>query len=247
MKHPHDVMGQMDQSDFGHIRKSWDDLKIFADGSAMLERAWPYRRTSEAWGAVFVETNSQGLDALVGFLEDVEQVHPQHPQCLSARAKTTTAAELSAIITTLATVWRVSRPPELHFFSSEFSITELQRQCRPCSNVELIQCGRALVDEARCTTQVAFQHVEGHSGLRLNGMADWIADAARKGVKIGATAPCFRSSAAGQVHDQEQAGPMDRRLTQSISSEQVCFWFDVARCPETKSVSHKKEQQMFNC
>ena len=108
--------------------------------------------------------DSQGLDALIGFLGDVVQIHPQHLQYLGARVETITSAELSAIIATLATVLCASKPPELHFLpDGEFSITVLQKQCRASSNVELIQCGRVLVDEARRITQVTFQHVKGHS------------------------------------------------------------------------------------
>ena len=50
--------------------------------------------------------------------------------------------------------------------------------CQQASRVAL------LVDEARRITQVTFQHVKGHSGN--------LSQAARKGVKIGATAPCRR-------------------------------------------------------
>ena len=164
-----------------------------------------------------------------GFLDDVVQTHPQHPQCLGARVKTS-AAELSAIITTLATVLRASKPPELNFLSdSVFSIMVLQRQCRAISNVELIKCGRVLMDQAR------------RSDLCFNEMADRVADAARKRVRIGATAPCLRHSVAGQGQDQEQAGLLDHHLTHSISSEQVCFWSDVALCTDPKSVSHTRK------
>ena len=84
----------------------------------------------------------KGLDALIGFLGDTVQTHQQHPQYLGARVKTISTAELSAIITTLATVLRASsKPPELDFLSDNvFSIKVLQRQCRASSNVELIQC-----------------------------------------------------------------------------------------------------------
>ena len=105
MKHPHDAIDQMnlDLAMSGWFRavphlpdsEKLERIQVFTDGSAMLERAWSYRRTSAAWGAVFVQTNSQGLDALIGFLEDVVQIHPQHPQYLRARVKTITAAELS--------------------------------------------------------------------------------------------------------------------------------------------------------
>ena len=233
MKHPHDVIDQMDldlamSGVFRAVPLLPDSeklgrIQVFTDGSAMLERAWPHRRTSAAWEAVLVQTNSQGLDALIGFLGDTVQTHQQHPQYLGARVKTISTAELSAIITTLATVLRAcSKPPELDFLSdSVFSIKVLQRQCRASSNVELIQCGRALVDQTRRITQVTFQHVKAHSGLLFNEMADRVADAARKRVRIGATAPCLRPSVAGQ--GQEQKRLLDHHLTHSISSEQVCF------------------------
>ena len=44
-------------------------------------------------------------------------------------------------------------------------------------------------------------------------------------------------SVAGQGQEQEQ----DHLLTPSISSEQVCFWLDVARCTDPKSVSHTRK------
>ena len=58
---------------------------------------------------------------------------------LGARVKTICTAELSAIITALATVLRAcSKPPELDFLSdSVFSIKVLQKQCRASYNVEL--------------------------------------------------------------------------------------------------------------
>ena len=72
MKHPHDVIDQMDldlamSGVFRAVPLLPDSEKlgrsqVFTDGSAMLERAWPHRRTSAAWGAVLVQTNSQGLD-----------------------------------------------------------------------------------------------------------------------------------------------------------------------------------------
>ena len=153
MKHPHDAIDQMDLdlAMSGWFRavpllpdsEKLGRIQVFIDVSAMLERAWPYRRTSAAWGAVLVQTNSQGLDALIGFLGDVVQIHPQHPQYLGARVKTITAVELSHDC-------HSCQSPELHFFSdSDFSITVLQRQCRASSNVEPIQCGRVLVDEER--------------------------------------------------------------------------------------------------
>ena len=81
-------------------------IQVFTDGSAMQERACPHRRTSAAGGAVLV------LD----FWGDFAQIHPQHPLYLGAHVKTITAAELSAIIATLATVMRaISKPPELLF------------------------------------------------------------------------------------------------------------------------------------
>ena len=98
MKHPHDVIDQMDldlamSGVFRAVPLLPDSEKlgrtpVFTDGSAMLERAWPYRRTSAAWGAVLVQMNSQGLDALIGFLGDTVQTHQQHPQYLGARVKT---------------------------------------------------------------------------------------------------------------------------------------------------------------
>ena len=176
MKHPHDVIGQMDldlamSGVFRAVPLLPDSeklgrIQVFTDGSAMLERAWPHRRTSAAWVAVLVQTNSQGLDGLIGFLGDTVQTHQQHPHYLGARVKTINTAELSAIITTLATVLRAcSKPPELDFFSDS-----VLRQCRTSSNVELIQCGRALVDHTRRITQVTFQLVKA-GGLcsRLKG------------------------------------------------------------------------------
>ena len=71
------------------------------------------------------------------------------------------------------------------------------------------------------------------SGRCFNEMADCVADAARKRVRIGATAPCLRPSVAGQGQEQKQ----DHHPTHSISCEQVCFWLDVARCTDPKSVS----------
>ena len=41
--------------------------------------------------------------------------------------------------------------------------------------------------------------------------------------------------------DQEKAGPTDGHLTRSVSSKQVCFWFDVALYPDPKSVSHARK------
>ena len=178
MKHPHDVIDPMDldlamSGVFRAVPLLPDSeklgrIQVFTDSSAMLERAWPYRRTSAAWGAVLVQMNSQGLDALIGFLGDTVQTH-QHPQYLGARVKTISTAELSAIITTLATVMHAcSKPPQLNFFlDSVFSIKVLQRQSRACSNVELIQCGRALVDQARRITQVTFQHVGNFKDVRF--------------------------------------------------------------------------------
>ena len=245
MKHPHDAIDQMDldlamSGVFRAVPLLPDSeklgrIQVFTDGSAMLERAWPHRRTSAAWGAVLVQTNSQGLDALIGFLGDTVQTHQQHPQYLGARVKTISTAELLAIITTLATVLRAcSKPPELDLLSdSVFSIKVLQRHRRTSSNVELIQCGRALVDHTRRITQVTFQHVKAHSGLLFNEMADRVTDAARKRIRIGATAPCLRPSVAGQGQEQKQ----DHHPTHSISSEQVCFWLDIARCTDPKGVS----------
>ena len=214
-------------------------IQVFTEDSAMLECAWLYRRTSAALRAVLVQTNSQGLDASIGFLGDTVQTHQQHPQYLGERVKTISTAELSAIITTLATVMRAcSKPPELNFLSdSVFSIKVLQRQSRAVSNVELIQCGSTLVDQARRITQVTFQHGKAHSGLLSNEMADRVADGARKRVRIGATAPCLRPSVAGQGQELEQ----DHYLTHCISSEHVGFWLDVARCTDPKSVSHTKK------
>ena len=83
-------------------------------------------------------------------------------------------------------------------------------------------------------TQLTFQHVKAHSGLCFNEMADRVADAARKRVTIGATGPCLRPSVAGQGQEQVQ----DHCLTHSISSEQVRFWLEVARCTDPKNVSH---------
>ena len=79
------------------------------------------------------------------------------------------------------------------------------------------------------------------------GVCSWmrnvgdVSDAASKGVKIGAAAPCLRLSPVGQMQDQEQAGHTDGHVTRSVSSKQVCFWFDVARCPDPKSVSHTRK------
>ena len=137
MKHPHDVIDQMDLDSamsgvfraVPHLPDSekLERIQVFTDGSAMLKSAW------------------QGLDALIGFLGDTVQTHQQHPQYLGARVRTISTAELSAIITTLATVLRAcSKPPELDFLSdSVFSIKVLQRHWRASSNV--VQCGRALV------------------------------------------------------------------------------------------------------
>ena len=59
-----------------------------------------------------MKMTSQGLDALIGFLGDTVQTHQQDPQYLGARVKTISTAEISAIITTLATVMRAcSKPP----------------------------------------------------------------------------------------------------------------------------------------
>ena len=100
------------------------------------------------------------------------------------------------------------------------------------------------MDEARRITQVTLQHVKAHRGLFFNEMADRVADAARKRVRIGATAPCLRPSVAGQGQEQEQ----DHCLTHSISSEQVCFWLDVARrTAPTIFEPYEKEQQKFVC
>ena len=89
--------------------------------------------------------------------------------------------------------------PQLNFLSdSVFSIKVLQRQSRARSNVKLIQCERAPADQARRITQVTFQHVKAHSGLLFNEMADRVADAARKRVRLGARAPFLRPSVAGQ-------------------------------------------------
>ena len=61
-----------------------------------------------------------------------------------------------------------------------------------------------------------------------------------KGVKIGASTPCFRP-AVGHVQYQEQSGLMDFHIVHSISGGQAGFWFEVARCSYPKSVdSHKK-------
>ena len=112
VKHPHDVIDQMDldlamSGVFRAVPLLPDSeklgrIQVFTDGSAMLERAWPHRRTLAAWGAVLVQTNSQGLDALIGFLGETVQTQ-QHPQILGARVKTISTAELSAIIATFAT------------------------------------------------------------------------------------------------------------------------------------------------
>ena len=138
MKHPHDVTDQMDldlamSGVFRAVPLLPDSerlgrIQVYTDGSAMLERAWPCRRRSAAWRAVLVQTNSQGLDALIGFLGDTVQTHQPHPPYLGAPVKTISTAELSAIITTLATViCACSKLRELNFLSdSVFSIKVLR-------------------------------------------------------------------------------------------------------------------------
>ena len=89
MKHPHDVIDQMN---FHFAESGWfraipllpdseklGRIQVFTDGSAMPERAWPYWCTSAAWGAVFVQTISQGLDALIGFLGDAAPTVARSP------------------------------------------------------------------------------------------------------------------------------------------------------------------------
>ena len=154
MKHPHDVIDQMDldlamSGVFRAVPLLPDSeklgrIQVFTDGSAMLERAWPHRRTSAAWGAVLVQTNSQGLDALIGFLGDTVQTHQQHPQYLGARVKTISAAELSAITTTLATVLRAcSKLPKLDFLSdSVFSIKVLPHPVRESARIKHVASRR---------------------------------------------------------------------------------------------------------
>ena len=211
-------------------------IQVFTDGSAVLERAWPHRRTSAAWGAVLVQTNSQGLDALIGFVGDTVQTHQQHPQYL-ARPSVQPNFRQSLQHLRLFCVPAAS----LQSWISFRTVCSLSRYCKGsvelAPNVELIQCGRALVDQTRRITQVTFQHVKAHSGLLFNEMADRVADAARKRIRIGATAPCLRPSVAGQGQEQKQ----DNHPTHSISCEQVCFWLDVARCTDPKSVSYTRK------
>ena len=74
MKHPHDVIDQMDldSAKSGWFRavpllpdsEELGRIQAFTDGSAMIARAWPYRRTSAAWRACNrIRTDSTGSPA----------------------------------------------------------------------------------------------------------------------------------------------------------------------------------------
>ena len=77
------------------------------------------------------------------------------------------------------------------------------------------------------------------SGLCFNEMADWVADAARKKVRIGATAPCLRPSVAGQGRNKHDSWTTISRT--ALPVYKFAFWLDVARCTDPKSVSHTRK------
>ena len=110
-------------------------------------------------------------------------------------------------------------------------------QCYPVWILQHIVLSREKVWRATLLTLSRVLLESPSSGLCFNEMADRVAAAARKRVRIGATVPCLRPSVAGQGQEQKQ----DHHLTHSISSEQVCFWLDVARCTDPKSVSHTRK------
>ena len=100
-------------SHFCQIRRSWDEFKSLRTALPCWSVLGHTGVRRQRGRAVLVQTNSQGLDALIGFLGDSVQTHQQHPQYLGARVKTISTADLSAIITTLATVLRAcSKPPD---------------------------------------------------------------------------------------------------------------------------------------
>ena len=82
------------------------------------------------------------------------------------------------------------------------TMCSLSKCCK--GSMELVQCGRALVDQTRRITQVTFQHVKAHTGLCFNEMADRVDDAARKRVRTGAPTPCLRPYVAGSGQEQVQ-------------------------------------------
>ena len=110
------------------------------------------------------------------------------------------------------------------------------------SNVILCGSCNALSCLGRKCGVLHFLHLAGvllespSSCLCFNVMADGAADAARKRVRIGATAPCLRPCVAGQRRNKRDFWTIILRTVLPVYM--LAFWLEVARCIVPKSLSH---------
>ena len=110
------------------------------------------------------------------------------------------------------------------------------------SNVILCGSCNALSCLGRKCGVLHFLHLAGvllespSSGLCFNVMADCVADAARKRIRIGATAPCLRPCVAGQGRNKHDFWTTISRTVLPVYK--LAFWLEVARCIVPKSLSH---------
>ena len=113
------------------------------------------------------------------------------------------------------------------------------------SNVILCGSCNALSCLGRKCGVLHFLHLAGvllespSSGLCFNVMADCVADAARKRVRIGATAPCLRPCVAGQGRNTHDFWTTILRTVLPVYK--LAFWLEVARCIVPKSLSHTRK------
>ena len=167
MRHPHDVlqMVEMQQCKFDQMHEMFlglplasDEeqvtcLKIFTDGSASPDAAWPRRRTAAGWGAVVLQGKPGAEQGLIGVIGGQVILHRDHLHFLGATARTVSTAEITGIAFPAAYLLNLCGLQEISFMmDSRHAMDVLSGQMRALANVELVQNGRALISRlSECT------------------------------------------------------------------------------------------------